>query len=114
MWAYLTLLLAAVSSAAATLLLKHAALGTPLSVGASWLSPRYVYVGSAFAVYGLGFLCYAMALRRLPVSVGYPVMGGMTMLLVGVIDYFLLAQTLPLLRIVGMVLITLGMVLVVT
>lgn len=109
MTAYFFVFLAAAASAGATVLLKLSATNAPLAWDVSFLSSRYLYLGAAFAAYGFGFVCYWLALRRLPISVGYPLMGGVTILLVACCDHFLLGQTVPLTRMAGMVLITIGM-----
>lgn len=63
-------------SALASVLLRIGALGTVSIPGGPW-TMRFCAIGA----YGAGFVLYALALRRIELSVAYPLMVGTTMLL---------------------------------
>ena len=100
---YLWCALAAVASTAATVLIKMSSLnGSGLSL------VRLLWLGSAGGAYALGFVCYAIALEKLQMSLAYPVMTAVTMLLVMLLGNIALQETLTLSRVAGVVLITAG------
>lgn len=108
MSSFLSLLLSAIASGLATMLIKLSHKADSSSAGLLSLSSRHLYLGSALAAYGLGFACYVFALRSLPISVGYPVMTGLTLLFIACIGRFLFGEEIALTRIVGMALILVG------
>jgi len=62
------------------------------------------YVFSGFALYGLSSIIYLMALQKLELSYAYPFVA-LSFVMVTVLSWRLLGETLPLLRVVGLVLI---------
>ncbi|MNM14155.1 4-amino-4-deoxy-L-arabinose-phosphoundecaprenol flippase subunit ArnE [compost metagenome] len=100
---YLWCALAAVASAAATFLIKMSSqYGSGLSL------VRLLWLGGAGGAYALGFVCYAVALEKLQMSLAYPVMTAITMLLVALLGCLALQEGLSLSKIAGIVLITAG------
>ncbi len=100
---YLWCALAAVASAAATFLIKMSSQhGSGLSL------VRLLWLGGAGGAYALGFVCYAVALEKLQMSLAYPVMTAITMLLVALLGCIALQESLSLSKIAGVVLITAG------
>lgn len=67
---------AALCSAAASVLLKAAAMSNLLSASTRNLA----MLAGAIALYGLGFLCYGVALRSIPVGPAYASMVGICVL----------------------------------
>ncbi len=100
---YLWCALAAIASAAATFLIK---MSSQHSSGLSLV--RLLWLGGAGGAYALGFVCYAVALEKLQMSLAYPVMTAITMLLVALLGGIALQETLSLSKIAGIVLITAG------
>lgn len=100
---YLWCALAAVASAAATFLIKMSSQnGSGLSL------VRLLWLGGAGGAYALGFVCYAVALEKLQMSLAYPVMTAITMLLVALLGSIALQESLSLSKIAGFLLITAG------
>lgn len=100
---YLWCTLAAVASALATFLIKLSHQG-----GTDWTPARLAWLGAACASYGLGFICYTVALQKLQMSLAYPVMTAITMALVALIGYAALHEAMTLSKIAGLVLISAG------
>lgn len=100
---YLWCALAALASAGATLLIKHATIVAP-----AWGLPRLLWLGAACGVYGLGFLCYSVALQKLPMSLAYPVMTAVSMLVIALLGYTLLQEPITLQKAAGMALLAAG------
>jgi small multidrug resistance pump len=69
---------------------------------------RLLWLGGAGGAYALGFVCYAVALEKLQMSLAYPVMTAITMLLVALLGCLALQEGLSLSKIAGIVLITAG------
>jgi small multidrug resistance pump len=100
---YLWLALASVASASATFLLKmssHA--GTAMTAG------RLAWLGGAVTAYVLGFFCYAYALERLQMSLAYPVMTALTIVMVTLLGMLALQESLSPLKLCGLLLIGAG------
>ena len=95
--------LASVASAAATFLIKLSS-----QHGAGLNLMRLVYLGGACGAYGLGFICYAAALSRMQITLAYPVMTAITMMMVAAMGCFLLQESLTPAKIIGMLLVTTG------
>lgn len=100
---YAWCMLAAGASALATLLIKMSQQG-----GSGWTLTRLGWLGAACAAYGVGFVCYAIALQRLQMSLAYPVMVAITMVLVALAGYFALQEALTMSKLAGMLLIAMG------
>lgn len=94
---------AALASAMATLLIK---LSNQHSI--DWNTMRIMFLGAAAGSYALGFVCYSIALQKLDMSLAYPVMTGVAMLLVAGMGVLVLGESLSASKITGMVLIALG------
>ena len=95
--------LASVASAAATLLIKMSSqYGSGLNV------VRLLWLGGAGGAYALGFICYAVALEKLQISLAYPVMTAITMALVTLIGCCVLQEALTMPKVIGILLITAG------
>jgi small multidrug resistance pump len=81
---FFLLFLAGTCGAAASILLRLAgrmevAAGVPLNL-AMLVSPAMLLRFAAVGAYGLGFVVYATALRRVELSIAYPLMVGITIL----------------------------------
>ena len=100
---YAWCVLAAAASALATLLIKLSQ-----QTGSGWTLARLGWLGAACAAYGVGFVCYAIALQKLQMSLAYPVMVAITMVLVAIAGYFALQEALTVSKLAGMLLIALG------
>ena len=100
---YLWCTVAAAASAVATLMIK---LSNQHS--ADWNLLRLGYLGVACFTYGLGFVCYSLALQKLDISLAYPVMTGIAMAMVGAIGYLFLHETMSATRLAGIALIACG------
>jgi small multidrug resistance pump len=74
---WLLLVASGTCGAIASVLLKVAA---PISDSISESLPGILTYGAAVVVYGLGFVMYAIALKRLPLTLAYPVMIATTMI----------------------------------
>jgi small multidrug resistance pump len=105
--AYLFLLIAAMSSAAATLFLRRAGTTQPqqllLGLPLAWCLTFF-----ALTVYGLGFLAYAQALKRVPANFAYPVMTSITLLFTLSVGWFWLGESFGLRVAAGALLLLLG------
>lgn len=77
---------------------------SPLMVIKGILTP-YVFAG--FCLYGLSSLLYLVALSKLDLSYAYPFVA-LSFLMVTALSWYLLDETLPLLRVIGLVLILAG------
>lgn len=99
---YLWSVLAALASAGASLLIKLA------SGDNDWTPTRMAYLSGACATYALGFICYTMALRKLPMTLAYPVMTATTIALVTLLGICVLKETLSVMQLTGLVLISAG------
>ena len=99
---YFWCFVAAMASAVASFLIK-----TSIEFADSALA-RVAFLGSACAVYALGFFLYAFALNRLPLTIAYPVMTASTIALVTLIGVGLFRETLSNLQLIGLALIVIG------
>lgn len=100
---FLWCLLAAVASACATLLIKLSGDGS-----AGWTLLRLTWLGAACATYAAGFVCYAQALQRMQISLAYPLMTAVTLVLVTVLGYVVLHEALTPSKLTGLALIAAG------
>lgn len=108
---YLHLFLASLASAGATLLLRRAGL-TPSQDLFLGQPQALLFKGLALAVYGLGFLAYAHALKSVPANLAYPVMTGVTLILTLVVGLIWLGEGLSLRVAIGALLLMAGIVLI--
>ena len=106
---YLFLALAFLCNAAANVLLKLAALhGFTFSQTLHGvLNTSTAYAASAIVLFGLNLCFYLVALERIPLSIGYPVMVGMTFFIT-ILASVLLGERINLLHALGMTLIIAG------
>lgn len=95
--------LAAVASAIATFMIKLSH-----QTGGEWSALRLTYLGGACASYALGFLCYSIALQKLPMSLAYPLMTAVTMAGVTLIGCLALGELMTFSKIAGLLMITGG------
>jgi multidrug transporter EmrE-like cation transporter len=102
-YGFLWCALAALASALATFLIKMSnGHGADLNV------VRLAFLGGAGTTYALGFVCYSVALQKLDISVAYPIMTGIAMLMVAILGTAVLGESITFGKIVGMVLIAAG------
>lgn len=100
---YLWCLLAAVASAGATVLIKISGQqGSGISLS------RLLFLGGAGGAYALGFICYALALEKLQISLAYPVMTVITLVLVTMLGCFVLQESMTVSKLLGIALISTG------
>jgi multidrug transporter EmrE-like cation transporter len=108
---YLWCALAAVASALASYLIKTSNTSsfsnTLLGEHAIDLS-RWLYLACAVGAYGIGFVFYTLALKKLPMSLAYPVMTAMTIVLVAIVGTLAMEEPLGWVRIAGVLLIMSG------
>ncbi|KVQ79064.1 hypothetical protein WK07_14675 [Burkholderia multivorans] len=106
-YGYLTLMLSSIASAGASVLLKSAADLSPDS------APLYQLLGSAglkvlaVGCYGVGFIFYSISLKSIQLQVAYPVMVGLTILLLFVYG-FLFSQSISVLSVLGAMFVCVG------
>jgi multidrug transporter EmrE-like cation transporter len=108
--AYVFLSIALLLNAAANLLIKFAAnraeqaaaagtLGTGLAgVVATYLNPYFV---AGLLCFGLNVLIYSQALKKIPISVAYPVMVSLGYLIILAVSFFLFEEKLTAPRYLG-------------
>jgi small multidrug resistance pump len=94
---------AALASALASLFIKFAH-----QSGTLGQARPLAWLAGAAGAYVLGFAAYALALRKLDVSLGYPVMVAITMVLVVGFGYVFLAEPLALRKLIGIGIISVG------
>jgi len=108
---YLWCVLAAIASALASYLIKTSSASTPsnvlLSEALTDLS-RLLYLACAVGAYGIGFVFYTLALKKLPMSLAYPVMTAFTIILVAIVGTLALEEPLSWVRCIGILLIMVG------
>jgi multidrug transporter EmrE-like cation transporter len=111
---YLFLAAAFILNASANIVLKFAAVrGFSLAefVRGEW-NGAHALAFAAAVLFALNLLFYLLALRTIPLSVGYPVMVGMTFVITTGVALFL-GERITLIPAIGLALILLGIVLVV-
>ncbi|MYM26330.1 EamA family transporter [Duganella sp. FT135W] len=100
---YLWLVLASVASAAATFLIKMSS-----QTGDGINLARLMWLGGAGSTYVLGFVCYSLALAKLEISVAYPFMTAVTIVMVTLLGSQLLHEALSPMKVLGLLLIGAG------
>lgn len=95
--------LAGAASALASLLIKFSN-----NAGADWTITKLAWLGAACGVYGLGFIAYSVALRKLDISLAYPVMTAVAMAMVALAGVLVLNETLTGWKLTGMVMVAAG------
>jgi multidrug transporter EmrE-like cation transporter len=106
--AWVMLALAIVLLNTGNLVLDLSFKGRPLSL-ALFLSPGFAVAIGCLAV---SFFCYVRALARLPLAVAYPVMVGLSLLIVAVIGYLWRGADLNLVQLLGMLIVFAGVTLI--
>jgi multidrug transporter EmrE-like cation transporter len=99
-WSWLFLALSVLLNAAASLLLK-----TSTAVEGS---SRLLSVGASLACYGLAFLSYFMCLRRLQVSIAYPIITAGATLVIAFSSAMFLGESLTASKALGSCLVIVG------
>ncbi|MCK4303068.1 MAG: cation transporter [Candidatus Eisenbacteria sp.] len=106
--AYLYLIIALLLNAAANLLLKYSAIreggAQPEALhGIAGIVHTYLTVPflAGLACFALNVLIYTQALKKLPISVAYPLMVCGGYLIILLVSWFLFQERLPLMRYVG-------------
>jgi multidrug transporter EmrE-like cation transporter len=103
MTGFLWCALAALASAMATFLIKMSN-----GHGADLNMVRLAFLGGAGATYAIGFVCYSVALQKLDMSIAYPVMTGIAMVMVAILGIAVLGESFTSGKIIGMLLIAAG------
>lgn len=113
MSAYLFLGVALVLNAAANLLVKYSALRHPGATGAGAPVALQTYLTVPFAAglicFGLNLLSYTQALKKLPLSLAYPIMVSLGYLIILVFSWFLFGEKLAPIRYAGAGLMLIGL-----
>lgn len=89
--------LAGLASAGATYLIKMSH-----QAGSDWNLARLTWLGAACASYVLGFVFYTQALKRLDMSLAYPLMTAVTMTVVTGLGVLLLSESLTPVKLAGL------------
>ncbi|KVD48538.1 hypothetical protein WS61_06860 [Burkholderia sp. ABCPW 11] len=106
-YGYLTLMLSSIASAAASVLLKLAADLSPDSARLFQILGGMGLKVVAVGCYGIGFIFYSMSLKSIQLQVAYPVMVGMTILLLFAYG-FVMSQLVSPMSILGAVFVCVG------
>lgn len=112
---YFFLVLAFIMNGAATILLNAAAKTQVSIIGffeGKW-SIGHLYAMLAVLFFGGNLLCYLLALRKIPLSLGYPIMVSMSFLIVALWALFEARESITWLQLLGYAGIVGGIVLVV-
>jgi multidrug transporter EmrE-like cation transporter len=76
--------------------------------GAAWTLTRLAYLAGAGGTYVVGFVCYSVALQKLNMSVAYPIMTSIALVMVALLGIVVLNESLTVTKAVGLALIALG------
>ncbi|MGZ9586205.1 EamA family transporter [Paenibacillus marinisediminis] len=68
-----------------------------------------LYVVSGFLLYGISAVVWIFAISKLPLSIAYP-MVGLSYVLVMILSYFIFNEPITIIKVIGMVLITSGVI----
>lgn len=113
MSAYVFLVIALVLNAVANLLIKYAARASAPAAGAPAATVMQTYLSWPFLLglvcFGLNLAAYTQALKKLPISLAYPVMVSIGYLIILVVSWFLLGERLAPVRYVGAGLMLVGL-----
>lgn len=107
-------ILAFIANGSANVLLKLAAVhGVPLdSLVRGTVTVGHLYAAAAAFLFAINLVFYLLALKHIPLSVGYPVMVGMTFVVVSVSSIFIFRESITSAQVVGYILIACGMMLI--
>ena len=108
MTSWLFLAVAVICNTAANALVKAAGMRTIESVGATYISPLFIFGTCLFA---LNLLFYVQALKVLPLAIGYPILVGSSMVGVNLLAIWLFGEAMDLRHYLGMALVFIGIVL---
>lgn len=114
MSAYVFLAIALVLNAVANLLIKYAARASvPAVAGAPGAGLLRTYLSWPFLLglvcFGLNLLAYTQALKKLPISLAYPLMVSLGYLIILVVSWFLLGERMAPIRYAGAGLMLVGL-----
>ena len=107
MSAYLFLLTALLLNAGANLLIKYAAIGGSSAAasqpGLAGLVRPYLSIPflAGLICFGLNVLIYTQALKKLPISIAYPIMVSIGYLIILVVSWFVFGERLTMTRYLG-------------
>lgn len=102
-WTFLIFSILANSSA--NILIKKASLAAPESQLNIYLNPYFL---SGLVLFGVNLIFYAQALRKLPISIAYPILIGGSLFIIANISIFSLGESLSLKQLLGMIIVSLG------
>ncbi|MBX4189055.1 hypothetical protein KW785_00485 [Candidatus Parcubacteria bacterium] len=98
-----------------TVLVKiHSARGFVLEGGLLSIITKNISFIGALLLFALNLICYSLALSRLPLSVGYPVMTVASFVIVNAFSYFYFREHIGLIEVLGYALILVGITLVIS
>lgn len=107
--AYVFLIGAFLLNSTANILLKRGALnGIRFDVSLTEFFHMNIMLILGFAAFALNALLYFLALRTLPITIAYPVMVGMSFLIIALAGVMYFGETLSTIHIVGYVLLAAG------
>ena len=104
MSAYFFLAVALILNAAANLLIKYSAMrhpGVPGAGAAAWQTYLTIPFAAGLVCFGLNLLAYTQALRKLPISLAYPLMVSLGYLIILAFSWFLFGERLAPVRYAG-------------
>jgi multidrug transporter EmrE-like cation transporter len=107
---WLILILGILSNASASVLIKVAmtAKDTPIELSNPLSVVGNIPLVSGVGLYGLAFVLYALALTYLPLNVAHPILTSGSIALVSMASVLLFGESLTMIKIAGIMLITLG------
>ncbi len=86
---YIFLFFSGSFSALASILLRIAGqMAAPANTVAALATPAMALRAGAVAAYGVGFVLYALALKRMELNIAYPLMVGVTILEIFIFGFF--------------------------
>lgn len=97
--------LAAVASAIASYLIKSSHAG-----GDGWTLQKILLLACACGAYGVGFVFYTLALKKIAMSLAYPIMTAVTISLVTLLGIALFNEVLTLNKAIGILLVIAGVI----
>lgn len=103
--AYLFLVLAGVNSAFGNLLLKKASMEDNSEYLFFGISIYFIY-GLIF--YGINVILFALSLRYIPVSIGYPILAAMSSVFLIICSNIVLAEPITINKVAGIMIIIIG------
>jgi multidrug transporter EmrE-like cation transporter len=109
---YIFLLLAFLLNSAANILLKS---GSSNGLKLDSFSPFYLIQNNSYLIFG--FICFALnalfyflALKNIPLSLGYPIMVTMSLIIIGLYSFLILGENFSYMQAIGYAIIITGVV----